>query len=327
MFDISEGLMIFLAMVFVAVFLLSQGLVVPVFGEGGKMRKRLKQRLDEIEAASDDDAISLLLRQKYLKRLSPLERKLESLPVMEPLRRRIEQAGHTMAAYRVILISIALSCVGAAICWSLSRSYMLTIAAGLAGFLLPFFKIYSDRKARIDTFEEQLPDAIDSMKRALRAGHPFSAALKLVAEDMQDPVAKEFELTFVDINYGNDMRRAMLGLLQRMPSLTVMALVTSVLVQKETGGNLAEILDQISKVIRGRFRFHRRVRTLSAEGRLSAWILALMPLVLFAVVSITTPTYLPVLLDNPVGRQLIVAGCVMGVVGLYWIRRIVRIDV
>ena len=103
-----------------------------------------------------------------------------------------------------------------------------------------------DRNRRMDRFEEQLPDAIDAMKRALRAGHPFGAALKLVAEDMDEPIAREFDLTFADINYGNDTRRAMLGLLQRMPSLTVMALVTAVLVQKETGGNLVEILDQIA---------------------------------------------------------------------------------
>jgi tight adherence protein B len=122
-------------------------------------------------------------------------------------------------------------------------------------------------------------------------------------------------------------RRAMLGLLQRMPSLTVMALVTSVLVQKETGGNLAEILEQIAKVIRGRFRFYRKVRTLSAEGRLSAWILALMPLVLFAVISFTSPDYLPTLLEDPTGKKLIAVGFGLGVAGIYWIRRIVRLDV
>ena len=95
-----------------------------------------------------------------------------------------------------------------------------------------------------------MPDAIDSMKRALKAGHPFAATIKLVAEDMENPIAEEFEQTFADINYGNDMRRAMLGLLQRVPSMTVMALVTSVLVQTETGGNLAGILEQIGQVIR-----------------------------------------------------------------------------
>lgn len=323
----SDGLMIFLAMVFTAVFLLSQGLVVPVFGDARKTRKLLKQRLDQIDAASEQGAMASLLREKYLRQLSPLEKWIESLTGMESLARMIEQAGHSFPAYRLPLVSIGLCIGGGFAGWILTRSTMITLACAGVGLALPFIKILNDRKKRIEKFEEQLPDAIDSMKRALRAGHPFSAALKLVSEDMDDPVAREFELTFADINYGNDLRRAMLGLLQRMPSMTVMALVTSVLVQKETGGNLAEILEQISNVIRSRFRFQRKVRTLSAEGRLSAWILAMVPFVLFVVISFTTPTYLPVLLEDPTGRKLITFGFVMGVGGIFWIRRIIRLDV
>jgi tight adherence protein B len=268
-----------------------------------------------------------LLREKYLRQLSPVEQRLELLPGMESLAHMIEQAGHSFPAYRLVLVAVAAS-VGAGFgAFVISRTELIAAGFAIAGAVLPFFKILRDRKQRMDRFEEQLPDAIDSMKRALRAGHPFSAALKLVAEDMDDPVAREFELTFADINYGNDMRRAMLGLLQRMPSVTVMALVTAVLVQKETGGNLAEILEQISGVIRSRFRFYRKVRTLSAEGRLSAWILAMVPFVLFALIWFISPTYLPILLQDPMGRKLIGFGFVMGVIGIFWIRRIVRIEV
>ena len=325
--NMSGGLFVFLAMVFIAVFLLSQGLVVPVFGEGNKMRKRLKQRLAEIEQTDDGDSIGSLLRQKYLQNLSPVERQLESLPIFEDLRRMISQAGYTILAYRLVLISIVLCISGGTLAWFLTRMPIAAIAAAILGFALPIIKVWNARRERMMKFEEQLPDAIDSMKRALKAGHPFSATLKLVAEDMDDPIAREFELTFADVNYGNDMRRAMLGLLQRVPSLTVMALVTSVLVQKETGGNLAEILDQISKVIRGRFRFQRRVRTLSAEGRMSAWILALVPLILFAVITVTTPDYLPVLIEHPVGKNLILAGVILAVIGIAWVRKIIRIEV
>lgn len=323
----SDGVLIFLAMVFAAVFMLSQGIVIPVFGEGKKVRKRLQQRLDEIDASSAEENLASLLREKYLRQLSPWERWLESLPGMDALARIIDQAGHKVLAYRLVIFALLLAIVGAVVGWSLTRSFIWAPLVALIAFGAPFGKILRDRKQRVELFEEQLPDAIDSMKRALRAGHPFSAALKLVAEDLDDPVAREFELTFADINYGNDLRRAMLGLLQRVPSLTVMALVTAVLVQKETGGNLAEILDQISNVIRGRFKFYRRVKTLSAEGRLSAWILTMVPFALFAVISLTTPEYLPVLLDDPVGRQAVTFGFVMMVIGIYWIRRIIRIDV
>ena len=323
----GSTLMIFLAMVFAAVFFLSQGVVIPVFGEGKKVRKRLKERLQEIDAASDQESFSSLLRENYLSGLSPTERWLETLPGMEIIARKIEQAGRKVLAYRLVLLSLILCALLGIVGWTLTRSLAWAPLCSLVGLGLPYFKISRDRTQRIALFEEQLPDAIDSMKRALRAGHPFAASIKLVAEDMDDPVAREFDLTFADINYGNDMRRAMLGLLQRVPSLTVMALVTAVLVQKETGGNLAEILDQISQVIRGRFKFFRRVKTLSAEGRMSAWILALVPFILFAVITFTTPDYLPVLLEDPAGRQMIGGGFILGVIGIYWIRRIIRIEV
>ena len=323
----SNGMWIFVGLVFLAVFLLAQGTVVPVFGEGRKVRKRLQARLQQVSTSSSEPPLASLLRAKYLKELSPLERTLESLPFMEAVGRMIEQSGKHTRAYRVVLLAGALA-LGLGIAgWVTTRMLPVAVLGTLAGFVVPFLKISRDRAMRMAKFEEQMPEAIDVMKRALKAGHPFSQSLKLVAEDMDQPIAHEFELTFADVNYGNDVRRAMLGLLERVPSVTVMALVTSVLVQKETGGNLAEILEQISTVIRSRFKFYRRVRTLSAEGRLSAWILSLVPLVLFVVIWFTTPSYLPRLIEDPDGHGLIFAAVALCVVGVLWIRRIIRIEV
>ena len=249
----GDGGLIFIGLVFAAVFLLAQGLVFPVFGESRVMAKRLKQRLRQIDK-NEDQTITSLLREKSLKKLSPFERRLESLPWMESLSARIAQSGNNMLAYRLVLRSFFLMIAAGVLTWQLSRSPELTVLLTAVGAALPFWKISKDRRNRLAKFEEQLPDAIDVMQRALKAGHPFNGTLKLVAEDMDQPIAREFELTFADINYGNDVRRAMLGLLERVPSVTVMALVTSILVQKETGGNLAEILAQISKVIRSRFQ-------------------------------------------------------------------------
>jgi tight adherence protein B len=267
------------------------------------------------------------LRQKYLRDLSPFERQLEDLPAMQYLARIIAQGGHKFLAYRVSSLAATLSIVAAIVAWAMTRSYAITAIALAMGGALPFFKIFRDRTKRIQKFEEQLPDAIDMVKRALRAGHPFSGAIKLVADEMDDPVAEEFGTTFADINYGNDSRRAMLGLLQRVPSVTVMALVTSVLVQRETGGNLAEILERISAVVRSRFKLQRKVKTLSAEGRMSAWILALVPLFLFAVIWVTSPEYLPVLLEDEAGKKMIIYGVVSGIIGIYWVKKIIRIEV
>ena len=323
----SGGAQIFIMLVFATVVLLMQGLVVPVFGESAKTRKRLKKRIAEIEAAGEEESLSSLLREKYLRRLSPLERRVESLPAMEAVATRIEQAGHKILAYRLVLLSLALGVTASIVSWSYFRTPVAAISAALLATYLPFMRIKLDRVKRMQAFEEQLPDAIDTMKRALKAGHPLSATLKLVADEMDDPVAGEFELTFGDINYGNDVRRAMLGLLSRMPSVTVMALVTSILVQKETGGNLAEILEKISEVIRGRFRFQRKVQTYSAEGRMSAWVLLMVPLVLFVTLWFTTPDYLPVMLDDPRGQRMLMYGGVFGVVGIFWFRKILRIEV
>jgi tight adherence protein B len=323
----SNGMMIFVAMIFVTVFLLAQGLVVPVFGEGAKARKRLLKKLGQIQAASEGDAYSSLLREKYLRRLSLWERQLERLPAMEALAAKIEQAGKEYLAYRVTLLAGALAVIAAVIAWVTTRTEIAPVVAGLIGAYLPFMTISRQRERRMAKIEEQIPDAIDTMTRALQAGHPFNATLRMIADDLEQPIAGEFELTFGDINYGNDLRRAMLGLLSRVPSVTMMALVTSVLVQKETGGNLAEILKQISGVVRGRFKLHRKIKTLSAEGRMSAWVLALVPLTLFAVISITTPDYLPMLVEDPRGQKMIIYGMISGVLGIMWIRRILRIKV
>jgi tight adherence protein B len=318
---------LFLGLVFLAVFLLTQGMTVPVFGESGKMRKRLLARLSSVGTSSARADFGSLLREKYLRELSPLERGLETLPGMARLAQALEQSGSDTPAYRIFLLSILFAVVAGFSAWAVTRLPLFTIGVGLAGFSLQYIKIVRDRTRRLAKFEEQFPEALDVIKRALKAGHPFTQALKLVSEDMEDPVGREFDLVFSAINYGGDVRAALLGLLERVPSVSVMAMVTAVLVQKETGGNLAETFERITAVIRGRFKLHRRVRTLSAEGRLSAWILAFVPIVLFVVVSVTTPDYLPELFKTQLGKNLLVGATCLGVVGILWIRRIIRIQV
>jgi tight adherence protein B len=315
----------FIAAVFAAVFVLMMGLTTSASGDS-RMRRTLRRRLERIGADAQQD-IASILREKYLTSLSPLERRLEELPFMEKLAEMSEQAGRPAPAYRLVMNSLLLAAAGGVIAGALLHSGILGLSAAAMCFTVPYLRLSTQRRRRMEKIEEQIPDAIDVIKRALRAGHPFNAAIKLVADDMDQPIAKEFELTFSDLNYGNDVRRALLGLLNRVPSVTVMALVTSVLVQRETGGNLAEILDQIAKVVRGRFKFERKVRTLSAEGKISAWVLSLVPFVLVGMLSISAPNYLPILLTRPIGHKLIYTALILGVVGIFWIRRIIRIAV
>lgn len=322
-----NGIWIFLLLVFGAVFLLLQGTVVPVFSESRKMRKRIASRLDRLAQSGSGPELTSLLREKYLRELSPLERSLESVPGMEWLRRMVEQAGRETPAYRIVLVSVCLGFGGLIVGWMMSRLWQVAAMASVLGLVLPYLSVLRQRAKRMAQFEEQMPEAIDVIQRALKAGHPFNRCLKLVAEDMQDPIAREFELTFADISYGNDPRRALFGLLERVPSVTLTAFITAVLIQRETGGNLAENLGRISTVIRGRFRFQRRVKTLSAEGRLSGWILALTPLTLFAILWTIHPDYVALLTKHQQGPQLITAAVVMGTIGIIWIRKLVRIEV
>ncbi|AYC32623.1 secretion system protein [Pseudomonas cavernae] len=323
----SEYILAFLGMVFVAVFLLSQGVVVPVFGEAGKTRKRIRARLSVLEHAAQLPNMQTVLRQKYLTRLSPLEASLEQWPLMEALATMIEQAGHEYRAYRVLMLSLALALWAGVGLWLLVPLWWAALGLAALVFWVPILKIASDRSKRFAAFEEGLPDALDAMCRALRAGHPFNETLRLVADEHKGPVAHEFGLTFADINYGNDVRRAMLGLLERMPSMTVMMLVTSILIHRETGGNLTEVLERLSSLIRGRFRFQRKVKTLSAEGRMSAWVLISVPFVLAAAIMLTTPEYMPVLIKEPLGQKLVMAAFGAMLVGIVWIRKVIRIQV
>ena len=155
----SDGVLLFLAMVFATVFFLSQGLVVPVFGEGGKMRKRLKQRLKDLDEEEDDE-IASLLRDKYLDSLAPWERTLESLRLLEPLRRMIDQAGHTILAYRLILICLAVAFVSGQVAWYFTHMLLAVAGAMIVGGGIPIFKIWRDRTLRMEKFEEQLKEAI-----------------------------------------------------------------------------------------------------------------------------------------------------------------------
>jgi tight adherence protein B len=323
---LTGDMIMFLAMVFVAVFLLATSVIVPTFGLETKGARRLRARIQAVAEGMDAEAVSLV-RENRLKRLSPLERRIESLPGMERLAQLIEQTGRSVPAYRVVSLMLLMALAVSLGMLFVSGSLVLAGMAGFTAGLFPLLKLRSERSKRLARFEEQLPEALDIISRALRAGHPFVETLKLVGDEMDDPIAKEFGMAFTDINYGASVRQGFMNLLERVPSMSLMAAITAVLIQRETGGNMAEILEKIAAVVRARFRYQRRLRTLSAEGRLSAWILALVPFVLAAVIMVIQPDYLPMLTKDPLGRQLIAGAFVMITIGIFWIRRIIRIEV
>lgn len=324
---LGDKLWIFLVLVFVAVFLLSQGLVVPVFGENRGARKRLSQRMKNLTSGDGEGERVSLMREHYLRDLSPLEKRLETLSLLEPLITLIAQSGYRTRAYRVVLLALLLAMAAGFVGYYFKSTWWVPLLFAPFGAFLPFLYLRRKRSQRIAMIEEQLPDVVDVIIRALRAGHPFIEAIRLVSTEMPSPVKEEFQTTFNEINYGGDVRSALLGLLQRVPSVLIMALITAVLVQRESGGNLAEVLEKIASVIRGRFRFQRRVRTLSAEGRISAWVLTMTPFVLFVLISLVNPDYMPMLTESPRGGDIVLTALVLIVIGVFWIKKILNLKV
>lgn len=320
-------LLVFIVLVFVATFLFSERILAVLIGPRRIEARRLKQRLRQVEQINQLGIAGSLLRDSGLKNQSRYQRWIDSWPGMATLNRNIRGSGHKITALTVVLVSIALGLVVFLVTSWLVGSALVGLGFGTAFAVLPSLVIYIDYKKRIAKFEAGLVEAIDIMIRALRAGQPFNESMLLVAEELEGPVAEEFGITFAELNYGLAPKDAFDRMIDRVPCVTLKALAIVVLLQRETGGNLAEVLEKINGLLRGRFKFHRKVRTLSAEGRLSAWILTMVPFVLFGMLYLFSPGYVTTLVREPEGHKVITVAAVMMVIGILWIRKIVRIEV
>jgi tight adherence protein B len=322
----TEGTL-FAGMIFVIVLLMTQAFVAPLMGSRRQARQRLRARIRDLGSSSEGAAHASLVRDKYLQRFSPWERRLESLGFMGRIRDALNHAGVEQPAYRMVMVCLALTVIAGLLAFWQTASGATALVVSTVAALTPYLLLQRRRHKRLQAFEEQLSDALSVVARSLRAGMPFSEALHIVATEMPEPVGKEFGRVFSELNYGGDVKTALLGMLERMPTVAVMGVVTAVLIQRETGGNLAEVLDRISGLLRQRFRFQRSLRTLTAEGRGTAWVVAVMPFALAAVAEMLSPGWITDFVRDPTGRQLFIGAFVMMVVGILWLRRLVRIDV
>jgi tight adherence protein B len=315
-------LFIFVILVFVAAFLTVERLLALTVGPRRAEARKLKQRLEFITESQRAGAAASLLREARL----GSESRFDTWPGMKAINRRLRGSGYKLNVFQVIAISLALGIAGFGVCWYMFNPLLAVIAGAALTAALPI-KISFDYNARMMKFEEGLVEALDVMTRALKAGQPFNESMLMVAQELQGPVAEEFGLTFAELNYGLAPQQAFEHMLERVPSLTLKALVVAVLLQRETGGNLAELLEKINRVLRGRFRFQRKVRTLSAEGRLSAVILTAVPFVLFGMIHVSSPNYVGELVKNPTGHIVMAIAGVLLIIGIVWVRKLVRLDV
>ncbi|WEM45619.1 type II secretion system F family protein (plasmid) [Photobacterium sp. DA100] len=322
----DQNLKLYLIILFVAVVVISQTILISASGTRANRNRLLKKQL-EIIAESGKVHQQSLLRRSYLDKLSPTERWLENNAFGEYLGEKLELAGLNWKAYKVgiwLTVSMFLSMFA-----TLFLTQSVRFAATVPVIILVGFFLFLRQKSeqRLQLFEEQFVEALDVMKRALLVGYPFTEVMKTVSEEMSPPISVEFGKTFVELNYGVDLKIALANLAQRNPSVSVLAFNSAVTIQKETGGNLAETLDKISGVIRSRFRLMRKVRTLSAEGRMSAWVLMMVPFVLFLMLYISNPGYIAPLLESERGQTVLTVTAILMTLGLFWIRKLLRIEV
>jgi len=323
-----DSLFLFFAVaVFVAVVLGIEGVFMWWNTTRGPEARRMARRLRAASAGGHGTEQLSILKQRMLSRSDTMQRLLLALPHVHTLDRVIVQSGVSMTLGDLIILTLMFGGAGVFIPMYLGRGLLFGVILGGLLAALPTLYIFRARTQRLRRLENQLPDAIDLMGRAMRAGHAFPNALKMVGEEMSDPIGSEFRTLFDEINYGVRLEDALLNLLERVPSTDLQYFVVALLIQRETGGNLAELLDNISAIVRARIKLMGEVRTLSAEGRLSAWILALLPFATAIMINIVNPGFMTVLWKDPAGLKLIYFAIFMMAFGVWWMSRIIKIRV
>ncbi|MEX3931192.1 type II secretion system F family protein [Paraburkholderia phymatum] len=290
--------------------------------------KRLENRIRMMSASGhgNEKAVSIL-KQRELSTSPLLTKLLLRMPRIQTMDRWLVQSGLDWSMGKLLTYTVLPPLVvwiaGSAI---YVPQLPLLAAILIAGMIAPF-RVNRAKAKRMKQIEQQLPEAADMIGRSLRAGHSFSTALGMVGDEMPEPIGSEFRTTFGQINFGVSLNDALGGLANRIPISDLRYFVIAVLIQRESGGNLAEILGNISQIIRARLALLGKVRVLSAEGRLSAWVLGALPFVVAFVISIMNPGFLRILWTDPTGIELVGVALVMMVFGVIWMRKVIRIHV
>jgi tight adherence protein B len=292
--------------------------------------RKLDQRLHDVSFGGDDvDAKSdaTVLKHSLEGPLPGIDKVLSQLGLGARLARLIEQSGVRTTPSAIIMMSlVAAAAVGFATRVFVVQTFAAPAMALLAGFA-PFAWLTHRRAKRMKRFEEQFPEALDLLSRAIRAGHAFQTAMGMVADELPDPVGPEFKKTFDQQNYGLPLKDALNELSDRLKMLDVRFFVTAVLIQRETGGNLAEILDNLAHVVRERFKILRQVRVHTAHGRFTGYVLLALPFALAVALSFINPEHMQLLFRERMGQMMLVGAMVMQTVGFLWIRQVIKIEV
>jgi len=292
-------------------------------------RVRLQKRLSEalLHSAHTEDIEIVLARNELMSEIPWVNRTLVNLQAALQLKRMLDQADLHITPSRLLMFSFMAGMLGALAASVLTVFIPIMILAGLVCAAIPFVHVWWKRKKRFDAFLEELPDALDLMSRALSAGHAFPEALHMVSIEMPEPLATEFRKAYEEQNLGLSVKLALENLTQRIPILDLKLCVTAVLIQRETGGNLAEILEKVAYTIRERFRIMGDLKTLTTSSRMSAWLLCGLPIFVAVAVTVMNPEYMSVLWKDPRGHYLIAVAMFMQITGMLIVRKILKIKI
>lgn len=301
-----------------------------VFALGGRRQRIIRQRLESVEKALARDRSSMeleLLRNELLSNVPAFNRLLLQFKWALRMREYITQAGLEIRPASLLAISGIFGLAGYFITRQFVIYPLIALVVALAVSALPALYVFLKRSRRMDAFERNFPEALDLLSRAVRAGHAFTTGIEMIAREMPEPVAGEFRIAFEEQNLGLPLKEALLNLTERVPLLDVRFFVTALLIQKESGGNLAEILDNLSHVIRDRFRIYGDVKVKTAQGRLTAGILMGLPPVMGFVLSTINPKYIEPLFLDPMGPVMLAVAAAMQIIGSILLWKIVHIEV
>ena len=306
-------------------------LVLALGGMAGRRREEARRQVDARLRMLDErmavEAGPDILREGAFETQGWLDRTLSALSVVRRLKLTIRQAGRTWNVWAFLGLSATLAAIGFG---SAMFFFGQLVAAGVVGFglgYLPFFQLGRLKSKRMAKFQRQFPDALDLITRALWAGHAFGSGMALVASEFEDPLGPEFAKAIEEMNFGIPLDRALWNLAARVDCPDLVFFIVSVIIQRETGGNMAEIVGTIATLIRDRFKLHGRIQVLSAEGRMSAWVLVGMPFLIGGVVYLINPGYMAPLVDYPVGRMLVGVSVTQMFIGIMVIRKLIHIKV
>lgn len=324
----GNAFLVVAVLVFVAVLLLLEGLYLIWKSYKGPEAKKLEKRLQALSASHDATAHAQLLKERMLSEVPAFQRLLFSIPRAHSLDKFILQAGLDWTVSKLLLTCAGFGVIGLVLMSGAAHQpILLSVAVAAALAALPLLYLQHKRSGRLDKLERQLPDALDLVTRALRSGHSFASGLQMIGEEMAEPIANEFRIVSDEVNFGVSLQQALTNLSERVPLTDLRYFVVAVLVQRDSGGNLTEVLGNLSRLVRERLKLYGKVRVLSSEGRLSAWIVGSMPFALAGVLNLVNPAFMSPLWKDPIGISIIKYMLVLMAFGVLILRKIIKIRV